>query len=216
MDNIKQYVIDFIEGRVKASEFIGNCETNPEILNWIQSIIPIDKYYETSEFHVENGKIINTRKKIPYRINEVWESLKFPAYGSLGIKNNIHSTITRIVKEAYPNEIINVDTSLNEKSNFILSVCPNYICGGKASDLVEKIIDENPNDSKKSIKNRIKEAFYLDGNKYPRWAQDSEWPFSETGKPMKYISQRNKNSETIELIFEDVDTGKRITIEDIY
>lgn len=35
MDNIKQYVIDFIEGRVKASEVIGNCETNPEILNWI-------------------------------------------------------------------------------------------------------------------------------------------------------------------------------------
>lgn len=59
------------------------------------------------------------------------------------------------MKEAYPNEIINVDTTLYERSKFILSVCPSYICGGKASDLVVKIIDENLNDSKKSIKNRI-------------------------------------------------------------
>ena len=56
----------------------------------------------------------------------------------------------------------------------------------------------------------------MEGRKYPRWAQDSDWPFSESGKPMKYISQRNVDSETIELTFEDVDTGKRSTVIDIY
>jgi hypothetical protein len=33
---------------------------------------------------------------------------------------------------------------------------------------------------------------------------------------MKYIRQWNKSSEEIKLLFEDVDTGKRSTVIDIY
>ena len=33
--DIKQYVIDFIEGRVDADEFIKACQTDPTIFDWI-------------------------------------------------------------------------------------------------------------------------------------------------------------------------------------
>ena len=164
----------------------------------------------------KKGKIINIRNKVPYVIREVWKSLTFPAYGRLGIKVNIQSNLFRLLSEVFPDEKIVMDTSLIEKSKYVLSMCPDYICGAKAKELVEIIIDENSKLSQKEIKEKIKETFHIEKGKYPRWAQDSEWPFSETVKPMKYISQRNKNSEVIELIFEDVDTGKRVTIKDIY
>lgn len=62
----------------------------------------------------------------------------------------------------------------------------------------------------------VRKSFHIEGRKYPRWAQDSDWPFSESGKPMKYIRQWNKSSEEIKLLFEDVDTGKRSIVIDIY
>ena len=33
MDNIKQYIIDFIKGKADAEKFINDCETDPSIFD---------------------------------------------------------------------------------------------------------------------------------------------------------------------------------------
>ena len=217
MENIKQYIIDFIEGRADADQFMNDCETDPTILDWVQTLVPEGKMLDTdSEFHLENGKVTYTKKQVPYTIREHWKSLTMPSYGRTGIKQNIQWHLYTMLKEAFPEEEITFNDYLDKKFGLILDVCPFYICGRQAEALVEKIIDENPKASKKALKEMVRKSFHIEGRKYPRWAQDSDWPFSESGKPMKYISQRNVDSETIELTFEDVDTGKRSTVIDIY
>lgn len=238
MENIKKFLIDFIEGKIKPKEFILECEKNPKIFDWINSIVPAGKTcYRVTQYNnnrglppyikqdKENnisvwidskGDIVIKQEAVPYDVRIVWDTNTFSAYGNLGIQLNVHSTISKLITEVFPNDNIIIDNTIEEKHNLVLKVCPDYICGKEAYELVEKIIDENCKSSQKVIKEKIKETFHLEKCKYPKWAQDSEWPFSETGKPLKYISQKNKNSETIELIFEDIDTGKRITIEDIY
>ena len=217
MENIKQYIIDFIEGRVDADQFMNDCETDPTILDWVQTLVPEGKMLDTdSEFHLENGKITYTKKQVPYTIREHWKSLTDNDSSRTGSKLNVQGILYRMLKEAFPEEEITFNDYLDKKYGLILDVCPFYICGRQAEALVEKIIDENPKASKKALKEMVRKSFHIEGRKYPRWAQDSDWPFSESGKPMKYIRQWNKSSEEIELLFEDVDTGKRSTVIDIY
>lgn len=51
--------------------------------------------------------------------------------------------------------------------------------------------------------------------KYPRWAQDTDWPFSATGKPLKYIG-RKRDGDLVLYIFMDVDTQEIVTVEEYY
>ena len=43
MDNYKEKIIDFIEGKIAPSEFFVWFESNPQVLDWLQSMIPQDK-----------------------------------------------------------------------------------------------------------------------------------------------------------------------------
>lgn len=217
MENIKQYIIDFIEGRADVDQFINDCETDPTILDWVQTLVPEGKMLKLIDGHTfENGKFKAIIREVPYTIREEWKSLTMPSHGRTGSKLNVQCLLYEMLKEAFPEEEITFNDYLDKKYGLILNVCPFYICGNQAEALVEKIIDENPKASKKALKEMVRKSFHIEGRKYPRWAQDSDWPFSESGKPMKYISQRNVDSETIELTFEDVDTGKRSTVIDIY
>lgn len=145
MENIKQYIIDFIEGRADADQFINDCETDPTILDWVQTLVPEGKMLDTdSEFHLENGKITYTKKQVPYTIREYWKSITRNNSSRTGSKLNVQGILYRMLKEAFPEEEITFNDYLDKKYGLILDVCPFYICGNQAEALVEKIIDENP------------------------------------------------------------------------
>lgn len=57
--------------------------------------------------------------------------------------------------------------------------------------------------------------FYVEGQKYPRWIQESEWPLSKTGKPTKFLRQKSKGEISF-YYFLDVDTGEEIEIMQAY
>ena len=59
----------------------------------------------------------------------------------------------------------------------------------------------------KWFKQRVKDLFHIQGNKYPRWLNDPEWPMSGK-KPMRFVSQKHDKNYIYEYVFEDVDTGK--------
>ena len=220
MKNYKQYVIDFVEGRVKALDFIALCEENPAVLNWIQSIAPKGKIcYKISLHRNENGLIIGAKEEIvPYDINIVWESwLRHGTKYDIGNQLNVHTGLSSLMLEVFPNDGINVDDTISELFDFFLDVRPNYIGGKDADELITKLMNELPINLSKSkrvklLKEQIKMLFHIEKHK-PNWLQSPEWPFSN-GKPMRFVSQTKKfNGDLYGYVFEDIDTKEQKTIE---
>ena len=210
----KQYVLDFVEGRVKPEEFIETCEKSDEVFDWIQKVVPKQKMFYKKI--IINGQI--ERKEFPYDIRCVWQDFLYEAKGHtmLGRLLNLHSEMTKLYKESFPNERINPDKTIEEKFNFFLEACPEYI-GSDAPEmeiLLEGLYKELPENLSKTgrvklFKQNLKSLFHVEGQKYPRWLQEPEWPLSPTGKPMRFTGQKKINSDMNVYWFEDVDTKKK-------
>lgn len=218
MDNPKQYVIDYIEGRVPSKDFLTALWQDDSIFEWLQSIVPDEKvgYYDV--IYREDGswfqqiEAYDVRRTICKLMNQLGESL-------LGEEYNVHCEIVQLFKEALPQEKITVDRTLEEKVNFLLDACPKYIDGEEVekSGVLERLLNELPKGLSKTQKiklfrEKIKAEFHVEGQKYPRWIQGGEWPYSN-GKPMRFLGQKSKaKGEYYEYYFEDVDTHDRRTV----
>lgn len=230
MEDIKQYVINFVEGKVPPKEFIKNCESDSTIFNWIQSIVPLGKtcYKHTLVEEVLESESKNTRcieEIVPYDIRIVWKNLVYnnldKKYVGLGDILNIHGELTKLIKEVFPNEKIKEDKTIENKFNFLLVACPEYIGGIEVEEngILEKLIEELPSNLSKMnkmklFKAEVRKLFHIEKNRYPRWLQEPDWPLSKSGKPMKFVGQEKKsNDRGYEYIFEDTDTEEIRRIE---
>ena len=63
-------------------------------------------------------------------------------------------------------------------------------------------------------KEALWKAFHIKDRKFPRWAQEADWPMGKNS-PMEYLGQR-RDGELVELRFRDVDTGEERTVEQYY
>lgn len=214
---MKKYVKDFIEGRVEPRTFITESLENPEVLNWIQTIIPegatFDKAIRTQR---EDGLLdIAIEKGIPYDIHDEWEERKFYGIYTTGEMLNIHHTLTRFYSIAFPNEELTPDNSIEERFVFFLETVPEYI-GGEEIDsnrILESLYESLPEGlgktkMKKMFKDMVKEKFHIEGRKYPFWLQSPEWPLGKDNEPMKYVSSKG-NMQMKTYIFEDVKTAEK-------
>lgn len=303
MENYKSQIIDFIAGKIAPETFFKWFDSNPQVLDWLQSIIPQgktirdsveekidyflkdlpkqkqDKIYDAYQSLCESIEIERAKKlvdllyeldaktvpftdlmtlllynfksvldnpskykpsytqhmcesvkeffekeyrvvkEVPYDVKNVYSHNK--TNSKLWTYVNIQSWLYDLMTEIYPNEIIEKDESLHEKASFMLDVCPEYIEGHEidAAGIIEAIIEQIPASftkakRKKQIKKLIKNEFYIEGTKYPRWIQGGEWPISKSGKPMRFIEQKQKKgkeySEMLytQFFFEDVETGE--------
>lgn len=215
MDSIKQYVFDFVEGRVSATDFIRETDEDPSILEWVQSVVPSNWTVrrvvpKNTELPVQKPDYI----EIPYEIHEVMEAIRCGRRKtSLGYQLNLHSTISEIMKQAFPEEKLIEDESLHKLHLLLLDVCPDYIGGSEVdeSGILERIIDSIPKylskpEGEKWAKEEIKKCFHIEGRQYPHWIQEPEWPMYN-GKPMKYMRTERRNKEAQEHVFIDFETG---------
>ena len=67
---------------------------------------------------------------------------------------------------------------------------------------------------KKAAKAAIKELFHIQGNRYPIWVQEPEWPMGKYS-PMAYLD-RKRDGELMVFTFQDVDTLKMREVEQLY
>lgn len=221
--DIKQYVIDFIEGRVDADEFIKACQTDPTIFDWIQSVIPSGMTYQKTTIITE-PEYERIDEIIPYNIRIVFDDyvLKKNGRSYLAKKLNFHGLLSRLIMSIYPEENIKEDESLSKLFCFMLDACPEYLLSpdlensGILDDLLKEFSEVKPRTKKvKAFKEKLKAMFFVEGQKYPRWIQSSEWPLSKTGKPTKFLRQKSKG-EISYYYFLDVDTGEEIEIMQAY
>ena len=217
--DIKKYVIGFVEGTVNHKEFVKECITNPDILNWIQSIVPEgETCTKLNLYKDETGVIRSNSEIIPYDIHVVFEQAYYQCTGQLSMYRTIHDFISDIVQKGLINEKINVSTRLQKIRRFMIEYCPSYVGGPDVDEsmILETLYDEIPvnlSESKrgKLFKERVKELFPCADKKYPRWIQEPEWPMSN-GKPMRFVSQ-NRKGEIYYYIFEDIITKEQRVVE---
>jgi hypothetical protein len=225
MENIKQYVFDFVEGRVPSIDFVKRMEEDPEILDWVQSIVPPDRMYtkivrDKNETYPFQNYTIAT---VPYDIRGIIDQT---CYGrrktSIGCRLNIHSTISECVLQAFPDKNLEKDESLHLTHKLLLSICPEYIGGSEVDDsgILEDIVGSIPRQlsqtqGKKWAKEEIRKRFHIKGHHYPHWSQEPEWPMNQ-GEPMEYIKTIRDNVEYQRHVFRDPKTGEERMVFDAH
>ena len=130
----------------------------------------------------------------------------------------------KLLKKAFPHENINVSDEIEKRFVFGLNAIPEYLGGVEVADIIDDIIDSIPQNLSESArirlcKEKLRDRFHIESNKYPRWIQETEWPMGEDGIPMKFISKKRKKGKAYdtmlftEFLFEDVKTGKQCIVE---
>lgn len=221
MPEAEQFVIDYLEGRVDSETFIERLKTDPSIKDWLQSIVPEGKLGHFETIYHDDGTW--SQRTGPYDVRHMIDTV-LDRRSNLAKQLNLFSAISGLWKEALPDRKINFDTSISDKFNFFLRACPDYLYSPtiEESGIFEKLLEELPKEwSKpkriKEFKRRLKEMFFVEGQKYPRWAQESEWPLSPTGKPTKFLGQKSFcGGEVVKYRFLDMDTGKEIEVVQAY
>lgn len=213
-NHLKQFVIDFLEGRISPKDFMIRFQKDEQLVTWLQSIVPKEKqcYVAVTDDREWTGY---RHVAIPYDIKRaIGKSLE--KIWDLGEQLNVHSEIATLFAEAFPEEKIEKNKTIENQFVFLITTCPNYVGGKEASELISRILSNLPEELSKTkraklFRERIKDSFHLDGKHYPRWYQEPEWPFNND-KPMKFVSQASK-SEIAFYLFVDVDTGDERVIK---
>ena len=192
----------FVSGEMPFEEFKEIYFSNQSLQDFLQEKLP-KSMLEVKFADFSKG------------INSVLQKKSWDTkFGKLGI----HCIIKMWLKE---NSIDFTSTEVyHDEYSFLIKVMPDCVHGDKAEALVDNIIQGVPEAIGKAkrikeIKGKIKDAFHLNDGKKPRWPQDTDWPFSKSGKPLKYVSQKS-DGDLVMLTFTDVDIGETVVVEDYY
>ena len=219
MENIKAYVIGFVECTVDYREFVLKCRADSEIFDWLQSIVPegltCHKYTFDEKYQMVGDEVI------PYDIRVTTNYKDGSENSILSYALNLQGTIHILLTQSFPNENITKGDYISSLWSFIFDACPSYIGGVEVENagIFEKLLATLPQDATKKqrmkiFKDTILQMFHTDGKLRPRWIGEPEWPISSTGKPLRFIGQKRKKGieyDTMlytEYFFEDVDTGE--------
>lgn len=220
MEEIKQYVIDYLEGRIEPQIFTQTLKTDASLLDWLQSIVPEGKVGYFEKIVRPDGSWY--QRTGPYSVRHATDMIFESKRSRLVTNMEIFGVVSRLYAEAFPDETIRVSTALREKHAFLLEACPDYLDSVEIADagilegLMEEFPDTMPKTKRvKAFRNKLKAMFYVEGQKYPRWIQQSEWPLSKTGKPTKFLRQRSAG-EVCFYDFLDVDSGEEIEVTQAY
>jgi len=212
MPDYKQITIDYIEGRIGASEFLHIRETDSGLTEWLQSLVP-----EGMTMTVWRDERVQV---LPYKVFEDINVRHKP--GTIGHTMDTQDGLYNLLKGAFPDITIVKDQALRDKFSIMLDLTPDWIGGAEYenSGLFEKILAEVPEGTSKTkrnkyVKARLKEYFQCEKS-WPRWIQEPEWPFCN-GKPMKFVKTVAKiRGEWYCHHFIDIETGEEKVVEEFF
>ena len=223
---MKQFWIDFAEGRISVPEMLERTTAEPALLDWFNTIVPEGTL--TAVVHRETDETGYTRysaENVPFTVQIMLrEELAKGGRSNLGHYLNIHSCLSGILAEAFPEDSIIIDETLEKKFDFMLDACPEAVDGPEVEQVIEDLLESLPAELSKAkrvklFKEKVKEVFPTAGGKWPRWVQGSEWPLGTNGKPMRFVEQKRKKGKEYanmlytQFFFEDVDTGETRVID---
>ena len=232
----KQIVYDFLANRINYKEFKLYCQDYPEVLDWVQSIVPSDlKSHRTIEDEDVKRQLDALKKEKPndpmkliallqkrYKQIEVPYDIRDKLFfacehrGEIAQWLNVHYELERVLTKAFPDEEIEISDYPSKLFNFFIDTCPEYIGGPEVEaskillDTYNRLPPGTETARKNEFKSQIKSLFRCKGIKKPRWIQEPEWPMGANA-PMMFISQSNEQ-DVFKYVFKDVDTGELRTV----
>ena len=223
---MKQFWIDFAEGRISVPEMLERTTAEPALLDWFNTIVPEGTL--TAVVHRETDETGYTRysaENVPFTVQIMLrEELAKGGPSNLAHNLNIHSCLSGILAEAFPEDGITIDETLEKKFDFMLDACPEAVDGPEVEQVIEDLLESLPAELSKAkrvklFKEKVKEVFPTAGGKWPRWVQGAEWPLGTNGMPMRFVEQKRKKGKEYanmlytQFFFEDVDTGEPCVID---
>ncbi len=237
----KQIVYDFLANRMEYREFKKYCQYHPEVLDWVQSVVPDDfkgnKLVENIEVRkklqeklqeMKNGvrgdpaELMTLFKRrydvveIPYSIIEIFDRETNRHGDEIGQWLNIHSELANIIKRAFPDENIEISDYAHNLFDFVIDTCPEYIGGPEvdASNILLDIYNRLPPGTETARKKEFKSQ--IKALFRCKGAKRPRWIQEAEwpmGKnsPMVFVSQSH-SADVYSYVFEDADTGEKRTI----
>lgn len=192
----KQRIIDFIEGRTDSREFLSRLYTDTELLNWIQTSMPLKRCSQRKPSYLTPIDGFECAETVPFNIRiELANKNGVANELSLGEVIDIQHLLYCCFTENFPHENVTLNTSIMDKFDFILANTPVCIGGNGVDLILEEIYDST--DGCKTRSERIRafrgacrERFHIEGRRYPRWTQCAQWPIASDGEPMHFLRQK--------------------------
>ncbi len=220
MENYLKLTIDYLEGRVQPAVYERLLEQNDDLYRWIQGLVKPEKKLNRID------RIKRDVVEHPYDIRDVLDEYneldQGGPRGSVSYHYHIHNQIADLVLDAFPDMNITVDMKPAQLRKLFFSACPDYIGGTEVAQngIISRILETIPQDisftkQKRLARERIKEAFHIEGRKWPYWIQAPEWPV-HNGEPMKYFKTVKVNSEYVQHYFMDIHTNTTRIVDDFY
>ena len=149
---MKQFWIDFAEGRITVPEMLERTTAEPTLLDWFNTIVPEGTL--TAVVHRKTDETGYTRysaENVPFTVQIMLrEELTKGGRSNLAHNLNIHSCLSGILAEAFPEDGITIDETLEKKFDFMLDACPDPDLSG--TRLRETLIGEDTGEAGRSLK----------------------------------------------------------------
>lgn len=221
MDDKKQFWIDFVEGRISVPKMLRRVKMEPALLEWLTSVAPsgATTYVPKEAAAVMEGK--GGASSHPF---DAALQLQVDIHDGRGGDTllsrymMIHENVSRVLTEAFPEEDIRMDVSLQDRYCFMLENCPRYIGGHEVDHILEEELEKIPLNLTGWQKGhhylkRLRERFHVQ-LKHPEWVDGPQWPAGADGEPMRFLRQRRRvgmefaGTCCTRYYFEDVQTGE--------
>ena len=208
---MKEITFDFIKGNISFDEYVKLSEKDN--FEFLQSLVKDGEMVTCiTQSNTGNVKV----ESIPYVAKKVLSSMC--EKGTLAAKVDFFSEICRLVKEAFPNENIVINTYLLDAFNYILLNTPDYIGGAEAEqvlyEIYKSILCPNTPSGRAEYK-RIIASLFKCRNKKPRWIQEPEWPVY-CGNPTVFVEEFWDEIHKKHYVFEDQNSGKVFEVVQAY
>ena len=218
-----QIVFDFMAGDVSFDEFWTVFRKNPEVRLWVDQLSDFqgDPPHQITRHLMlyalygiiqrdHNGHVLGMLKK----------EIQSPEYEHVhnAIEQYcIFSTIQTAVLAAYPE--MKCTRRYKQNREYYDRALGRSIGGNEVMGYAASILDQFPPTMKvadrlKAGKEALWAAFHIKDRKFPRWAQEADWPMGKNS-PMEYLGQ-HRDGELVALRFRDVDTGEIRVVEQFY
>lgn len=235
----KETVAAFLLGEMDIVTFRQECDTRPEIVDFLQGVI--DEMRRTGAPTVPLWVTRGDGTKVPVRSiaddllernMEIYEQTPYmkPSvktvqdvlaqagdvrYARLALR--FYSHMYSIYLQYDPD--MPYDARYESAYAFLLAVVPDYLQDGPSEAFIqEQIFSQFPEtmkkgERKKAIKAKIKELFPSEKS-WPHWVYHrSDWPFGKDGLPAVFVRQQtNSDTHETEFIFRDRSDGALIAV----
>lgn len=208
-----QRILDFVSGKLTYSEFEALFTADPSLWDVAQSLLtpeimndPHHPFWSRS-----NRSRLESNN---YSVRYACLSFGFDALG----KVVTHRMLGELVTYQYPDVVLR-DPPECSVQDLRDKLGMDYLGGAEVDALMDDVLRQKPDDMSTSkfvthAKQTLRALFHLAPRKYPRWAQEPEWPMG-TKSPMEFCGQK-RDGERVCFLFRDVDTQETRTVEQFY